>query len=271
MAAPPSLNTGVAFQHDETGWKGKTVLRRVDKINRHSKIPLYQQLYEIIRAKIDSGDFSPGDMLPPESELIEQYEVSRATVRQVLDMLVNEGLIFRQRGRGTFVAHPTLEQGLTRIRSFTEDMEQRGLEPGTVVVFSGLVHASEAIAEKLEISPGDELARIARLRIADGDPMSYEESDLIHEYCPGILDGDYANYPLRFALNEKFGIRITRVKESIRAVGAEKEIAEWLQITPGAAVFKMERVGYTSESVPIEFLRIFYRGDRYVLYNELHS
>ena len=76
-------------------------------------------------------------MMPPESELIEVYEVSRATVRQVLDMLVNEGLIYRQRGRGTFVTHPTLEQGLTHIRSFTEDMEQRGYEPGTEVVSSG--------------------------------------------------------------------------------------------------------------------------------------
>ena len=246
------------------------MFNRARKINRLSKVPLYQQLYEILRMKIAEGEFSPGDMMPPESELIEVYEVSRATVRQVLDMLVNEGLIYRQRGRGTFVTHPTLEQGLTHIRSFTEDMEQRGYEPGTEVVSSGLIPAPDIIAEKLEIAPGEDLAHLARLRTADGGTMSYEESYLVHSYCPGILEGDYANYPLRFALNEKYGIRITLAKQTIRSVGADEEIAGKLAVPYGVPLFKVERVGYSSEMIPIEFLRIYYRGDRYVLYNELH-
>lgn len=246
------------------------MLNRARKINRQSKVPLYQQLYEILRSKIDDGEFSPGDMLPPESELIDVYEVSRATVRQVLDMLVNEGLIYRQRGRGTFVTHPTLEQGLTRIRSFTEDMEQRGYEPGTEVVFSGLVPAPDWIAEKLEVAPGDELAKLSRLRTADGGPMSYEDSYLVHASCPGILDGDYASYPLRFALDEKFGIRIIRARQTIRSVNADEEVAEKLGVAPGAAVFMVDRVGFSEDAYPVEFLRIYYRGDRYVLYNELH-
>ena len=146
----------------------------MDRINRHSKLPLYHQLYEILRGSILSGHWQPGDMLPPESELIAQYEVSRTTVRQVLDMLVNEGLIYRQRGRGTFVAHPTVEQSLVRIISFTDDMRQRGCMPGTQVLFSGLVPAPAEIAEKLEIEEGAELARLDRLRLADGEPMSIE-------------------------------------------------------------------------------------------------
>jgi GntR family transcriptional regulator len=136
----------------------------MDRIDRNSKLPFYHQLYEILRGNILRGEWQPGDMIPPESELTEHFQVSRTTVRQVLDMLVNEGLIYRQRGRGTFVAHPTLEQGLVRIVSFTEDMRQRGFEPGTKVLFSGLVPAPQDIAGKLQVKSGEELARLERLR-----------------------------------------------------------------------------------------------------------
>ena len=102
-----------------------------ESINKHSKLPYYQQLYEILRQKIILGEWKPGDMIPTESELIGTYQVSRNTVRQVLDILVNEGYIYRHRGKGTFIAHPTLEQTTSRIISFTEDMRQRGFVPGT--------------------------------------------------------------------------------------------------------------------------------------------
>ena len=88
-------------------------------IDRNSKLPLYHQLYEILRENITRGEWQPGDMIPPEPELIDRYKVSRTTVRQVLDMLVNEDLIYRQQGRGTFVAHPSLEQMLVRSRRTT--------------------------------------------------------------------------------------------------------------------------------------------------------
>ncbi|NJN98810.1 MAG: GntR family transcriptional regulator [Anaerolineales bacterium] len=121
------------------------------------------------------GEWQPDDILPSEIELMEQYSVSRITVRQALDELVNEGLIYRQRGRGTFVAHPTVEQGLTRIISFTEDMRQRGFTPGTEVLFAGLEPATPEVAAQLQLEPGVELVRLERLRLADNEPMSIEE------------------------------------------------------------------------------------------------
>jgi GntR family transcriptional regulator len=241
------------------------------RIDRSSKLPLYHQLYEILRGKILRGEWQPGDMISPEPELIERYEVSRTTVRQVLDMLVNEGLIYRQQGRGTFVAHPTLEQALVRIISFTEDMRQRGFKPGTRVLSSGLVQAPETIAEKLAVEPGEELARLERLRLADGEPMSIEESHLVHRYCPGVLQGDYASNPLREALDRDYGIRLVRAKQIIRAIPAPRDLAESLSIPPRSALLYIERVSYSQHDIPVEFLRIYYRGDRYVLYNELHD
>jgi GntR family transcriptional regulator len=241
------------------------------QIDRSSKLPLYHQLYQILRDDIVRGEWQPGDMIPPESELIERYQLSRTTVRQVLDMLANEGLIYRQQGRGTFVAHPTVEQALVRIVSFTEDMRQRGVRPGTEVLSSGLIPAPQDIAEKLEIEPGEELARLERLRLADGEPMSIEESHLVHRYCPGVLEGDYATNPLREALERDYGIRWTHAKQTIRAISASRNLARLLSVPPHSALLYIERVSYSQPNIPVEFLRIYYRGDQYALYSELHD
>jgi GntR family transcriptional regulator len=209
-------------------------------------------------------------MIPTEPELMERYQVSRTTVRQTLDKLANVNLIRRQQGRGTFVAHPTVEQALVRIVSFTDDMEGRGIEPGTVVLASSLVPAPEDIAERLEIGPQDELAYLKRLRLADGEPMSVEESHLVHRFCPGILGGDFASSSLRQALAERHGIQWSRAKQTIRAIAAPSDLAQTLSIEPEAPILYVERVSYSRENLPVEFLRIFYRADRYVLHNELH-
>jgi GntR family transcriptional regulator len=242
-----------------------------EAINRHSKLPYYQQLYAILRGKISRAEWAPGDMIPPESELIEQYEVSRITIRQVLDMLVNEGLIYRQRGRGTFVAHPSIEQTMTRIVSFTEDMRQRGSTPGTRLLSADLVQAPGDIAEKLQVSEGESLARIERLRLADGEPMSIEESYLVHRFCPGLLQQDYTTRPLREILDQDYGIRLVYARQVIRAIAVPNQLSTPLEIETGSPLLFIERVTFSQEEFPVEFLRIYYRADRYSLYNELHD
>jgi GntR family transcriptional regulator len=242
-----------------------------EAINRHSKLPYYQQLYAILRSKISRAEWAPGDMIPPESELIEQYEVSRITIRQVLDMLVNEGLIYRQRGRGTFVAHPSIEQTMTRIVSFTEDMRQRGSTPGTRLLSADLVQAPGDIAEKLQVSEGESLARIERLRLADGEPMSIEESYLVHRFCPGLLQQDYTTRPLREILDQDYGIRLVYARQVIRAIAVPNQLSTPLEIETGSPLLFIERVTFSQEEFPVEFLRIYYRADRYSLYNELHD
>jgi GntR family transcriptional regulator len=243
----------------------------MNQINRNSKLPFYQQLYEMLYGKIVRGEWKPGDLIPGEQELMEQYRVSRNTARKVLDMLVNNGLIYRQRGKGSFVSHPTIEEAMSRIISFTEDMRQRGFEPGTQVLEARLVPAASAIAEKLEIPPEEELVKIVRLRLADREPMSVEESFLVHRFCRGILQHDYTSAPLRQILSRDYDIHLVRARQSIRAIPATEPLAQQLAVALEAPLLAIERVSFSQADIPIEFLRIYYRGDRYSLAGELHE
>jgi GntR family transcriptional regulator len=179
--------------------------------------------------------------------------------------------VYRRQGQGTFVSPPTFEQNLNRIVSFWEDMQQRGLEPGTRVLSSELSRASEEIAESLQVDPGEELASLVRLRLADGEPMSVEHSLLIHRYCPGVLEQDYANHSLRRMLVDEYNIRIVSAQQKIRAVSASNYYADLLHIKKNAPLLYMERVSYTDQRIPIEYLQIHLRGDRYTFHTELRD
>jgi len=242
---------------------------QVQRVSRASKVPLYQQLYDILLDKIQRYEWKPGDVIPSETELCEQYHVSRTTVRQVLGQLANEGFIERHRGRGTFVSEPTVEKSMERIVSFTQDMLERGLQPRTRVLSSELISAPSDIAEPLGVQPGEELTKLVRLRLADGTPMAIEESYLVHRYCPGVLVRDYSKEPLREVLEQKYGIRLTRAKQVIRAVPSNSQQSKWLAIRPKEPLLYIERVSYSQHDVAVEFLRIYYRADRYTLHNEL--
>jgi len=230
---------------------------------------LYQQLFELMHHEITAGRWKPGDLIPPEAELVRRYRVSRITVRKMLDLLVREGLIVRERGRGTHVALPRLEHGLSRIVSFTDDMRQRGFQTGTKVLFSGLLPAPESIARALGIEAGTELARLDRLRLADGEPMCVEQSYLVHRLLPGILDHDFSTQSLREVKVGEYGIRWSRARQTIQAILSAPELAHVLSVKPNAPLLYIERVSYSQDDVPVEFLRVYYRADRYVLYNEL--
>lgn len=243
----------------------------MDVIDRNARLPLYHQLHEILHSRIIRGFWKPGDRLPTESEMVVEYGVSRITVRTVLDMLVKEGLIYRQAGRGTFVAHATLEQGLTHLISFTEDMQRRGYTVSTRVLFSGLMPANAYIAEKLRVSVGEELACLKRLRLADGEPMCIEYSHFVHSHCRGILDHDFSTHSLRDVKIREYGIRWSHARQTVQAINASKEVAGLLGIRTRGALLFFERVSFSQDRVPMEFLQAYYRGDRYVLHNELQG
>ncbi len=243
----------------------------MNEIVQDSSVPYYQQLYDKLYRGIADGHWRPGDMLPSETELIEQYQVSRVTVRQALALLVKDGLIYRRRGLGTFVAVPKIEQGLNRIISFSDDMRRRGFRAGTVVLALDVKAASTEVAERLKLVQGDEIAYLERLRLADGEPMSIEISHLDHQLCPGILGHDFAQVPLRETLERHFNLKLTRARQQIWSVVAPKDVAKKLSVGAGAPLFYIERISYSQRNVPVEYLQLFHRGDRYTLLNELEG
>ncbi|MCJ7735525.1 MAG: GntR family transcriptional regulator [Anaerolineales bacterium] len=240
-------------------------------ISRSSKVPLYFQLYEILHDQIRDGIWKPEVMLPTENELENRYQLSRATVRQAFELLVNQGLVYRRRGQGTFVSRPAFDQNINRIISFWDDMQQRGLIPGTRVLSGELIQASEDVVESLEIEANQELASLVRLRLADDEPLSVEHSLLVHNMCPGILDQDYANNSLRKVLADQYNIHITNAKQKIRAVPATKNLANLLDVDIDAPLLHIDRISYTEEGTPIEYLRINLRGDRYTFHSVLRE
>ncbi len=241
-------------------------------INRRSKVPYYQQLYEILREEVRRGSWKPGDLMPSEAELIETYQVSRNTVRDVLEMLVNEGYIYRERGRGTFIAKPKVEQTLVQIINFTEDMRRRGIVPSSRVLESELIPAPEEIAQELRVPVNEELGLLVRLRLGNDEPMSVEESYVVHRFCRGYLDRhDYGQYSLRKALADDYNMIWSHAVQTIRSVNASAHLAQTLQVRARAALLQIERVTFSDADVPVEYLRTYYRGDRYSLVSELRG
>src|SRR5690606_11179050 len=157
-------------------------------------------------------------------------------------------------------AAPSVEQSLVRILSFTEDMQQRGLEPQTRLISARLMLPTERVAEKLGLSEGEKVARLVRLRLADDVPMSVEVSCLVYRFFPGLLEHDYTQNSLRQILQRQYGVRLARAEQTIQAIAADEEMAELLDVDQGAPLLYIERVSYSDYDVPVEHLRLYHRG-----------
>ncbi len=242
----------------------------VVQLDRDSFVPLYHQLYEALRNQLDTGVFQPGDRMPTEAEFCELYGVSQITIRQALNMLVDAGLIYRRKGKGTFVSKPAITASLRKLISFEEDMRQRGLTHHTEVLDMGTAAVSQHTAQALDVQIGEEVVYVSRLRYAEGEPLCVERTSVLKKVCPDLLEHNLAGEPLMEILRRAYGIVLTRAVQTIRARQAGPEYAELLQIAPEDSLLVVERVVYSQHNQPVQFARIFYRGDRYALHLELN-
>ncbi len=240
-------------------------------IDKRSPVPMYYQIRRQLLEKINGGELAADTTLPPERELAEFYKVSRMTVRQAIAELVSEGILIRRKGIGTFVAPPKLEQALSRLTSFTEDMIQRGMKAGARVISFEEIVPEPSIRKTLGLGEEDKALECVRLRVADEEPMALETTTLPVALCPGLVRQDLENRSLYHVLTERWGIRLDYALQSIEPACATTYEASLLHVDPGTPLLLMHRITYNQNGRAFEHVKSLYRGDRYKFIIELHQ
>lgn len=233
------------------------------RLNHDSPVPLYAQIRELLRERIVSGAFRSEGLLPSENEMVKSFGVSRITVRQALNDLQKEGLLFKIHGKGTFVTRAKAVQSLMRVEGFGEAMSGAGHETFSRVLGHRVMRAGASMAARLRLAEGAEVMEIRRQRFLDRNPISLDvtyvpvdigkrlvKEDLVRRDVFQILDNDYG-YPLECA------------ELKIDAMSADASLAQILAIEEGAAVMRIERLTYTTHERPIDFEYLYYRGDSF--------
>jgi GntR family transcriptional regulator len=239
-------------------------------IDPYNALPKYYQLASILRQKIDDGEWEPRSAIPSERQLEQLYSISRTTIREAVDHLVRQGFLYREHGRGTFVSPQKLQKGLMELTSFSEDLLKRGITPGQVILGMSWVVPAPNILQRLELSAGTEVLRIQRVRLGDQVPIGLQTSfiALTREQNISREEMETAGSLYRI-LQEKFGIIPTEADETLEVTLATQEEATLLQIESGAPLLLNERLLFSQNRTPVEFVKILYRGDRYQYYVRL--
>jgi DNA-binding GntR family transcriptional regulator len=224
-------------------------------------IPLWLQLKHALRDVV-AFELKPGQRIPSESELCAHYGLSRITVRQAITALVNEGLLRRRQGRGTYVLSPRLAEPLADPERFLASGFD-GEDRQNITVFSAeTVPAADWIAAKLGISPGDDVHKIRKVLAADGVAVAFRTTFVPKRLAPGLLDRDLAP-PLHRLMEELYRLRPTRADEMIEFIVADEFRADMLHVPLGHPLVLVERLLYLDSGETTDCSRAYYRADRF--------
>ncbi|MGL4570094.1 MAG: GntR family transcriptional regulator [Clostridium sp.] len=230
-------------------------------IDKNSRIPLYLQLMDILTEKIENG-LEENDQLLSEREICDIYDVSRTTVRQALDELEREGVIYKVHGKGTFVAPKKVNQDLASFYSFTEEMKKIGREPSSEIIGFEVVEASEKIGSKFGLKEGDLLYKITRIRKADNLPMMYETTYLPFERFKELTKDKLEGNAMYDVLTQQYDVKLTFAEEYFEPILTNKLESLYLEVHEGAPSLKIERYTFENKSL-IEYTIGVARGDKF--------
>ncbi len=228
-------------------------------LDRSSPMPLWAQLEHELKVRLDGGEFD--ERFPTDGELVEEYAVSRHTVREAIRHLNSAGILTRQRGRGTVVNQSEFEQPLGALYSLFESVEASGAEQRSVVV--ELCRTEDAaIADRLGLDADAALLYLERLRHADGEPLAIDRIWLPFALTSALLDSDFGHTGLYDELDRRCGLRPTQGWERIAPIVPQPADRQRLAMRRGEAAFFLERQSH-SNGTPIEWRATTIRGDRY--------
>jgi GntR family transcriptional regulator len=250
--------------------QGENVLPTLSQVlpplDESSAQPLYQQLQRALRGAIENGIIGPDDALPPERDLAEMLGVSRITVRKAIDELVEDGLLIRKQGSGTFVSN-RVEKNFAKLTSFSEDMRARGREPRSVWMNRAVGTGDTRGIADPALQPRHAGVRFHRIRYADDAPMAIEYATVIASCLTSLDEVENSLYE---AL-ERTGNRPVRALQRLRAVLLTADQAKLLKSQEGEAGLLVARVGYLKDGRAVEYSQSFYRGDIYDFVAELSA
>jgi GntR family transcriptional regulator len=223
--------------------------------------PLYAKVEATLASEIAGAILARGSQLPPEDSLIERFGVSRTTVRKAVENLVMRGLVEIRRGKGTFVTEPKIRQELTELSGFVEDMIALGRNPTARLLDKRPVPASDMVAAHLGLAIGAQVYRIERVRLANGVAMSFDETYLPLDIGEKIASNDLEAEPIFSLLENKYGLPLIEAEYQLEAVTADEHVAQALEVAPGSPIFLIERTSYCEGPRPIDYEKLYYRGD----------
>lgn len=236
-------------------------------LEKNSPLPLYFQLQESLQVGIESGDWKPGMQIPTEGELCRLYGVSHATVKRALGDLVQQNLLYRIRGKGTFVAEPKIQKDPRKIQSFTEEMRTLGYLVSSRILEARVVPADAVIADRLHVAEGEPITLIRRLRHASDRPITLQSSYVPVALCPNLLQEDLSGS--LYEVLRRYGARPERAQEIYSATAVDHMEAELLGVRAGSPVLRCERISRGSNGQVIEYVESVLRGDLYQVTVEL--
>lgn len=230
---------------------------------------LYIQIAENLLDKIEANELPPGSRLPPERELSKTLGVTRATVRQALNVLYDRGLIHRRQGLGTFIATPKIERQASKLVPFTKGMERRGYKIEIRLVSFEKYPSETSIAKELMIYVSEMIYFIHRVRLLNKEPVLLERLYVPASLFPNLDKFDLAQRSLYEVMETEYGVSVTRANQSLEPVSATDYEAELLNIKVGAPLMLERRIAFDQNDRPVERARDLFRGDRFRFVTEV--
>lgn len=239
-------------------------------LDRNSSAPLYEQLKNEIQKKIQAGELKPEDQIPSERDLVEQYNVSRITVRQAINLAEQEGLVRRVHGVGTFVAQPKIQQELSSMSDFQSTLQQQGLIASTEMYRAQTVSSDFQLSRLLEIQVMDRVINLQLIGYGDNNPVVFYNS--YFPYSVGEKMKKAADMALEkgqpfstlnlYKMDHSLEYHPTHVEQTYEAQAADALLAEILQVKEGFPLFRVTSIVY-QDRIPLEYKETYYRGDKY--------
>ncbi|NIM94025.1 MAG: UTRA domain-containing protein [Anaerolineales bacterium] len=234
-------------------------------VDKSSFEPLYAQIQKTLEARIRSGELTPGDQIPSEKDLAAKYDVSRMTARKAIERMVAKGLLFRQQGKGTFVAEEMVSYGFSTMLSFSRTLKSRGYSVKTKVLRRDVILCPLEVQERLNLNPGSEVVIIRRLRYVAGEPVAIHTSYLDHRFYAQVLKADLSQVSLLKFIEEECGVNIVFSRDTIQAIEVSPEDSLLLECPEGCPILELKGVAYDERGEPARFTHSVYRGDRFRL------